>query len=293
MTDLLRAPISNTYFSQRLRLHYVDWGNPEAPPLVLIHGGRDHCRNWDWVAQALRDDFHIVAPDLRGHGDSQQMVGSGYAMIDHVYDLAQLLRQQQLEPVSLIGHSRGAGIALQFAGIYPEKISKLIAIEGMGPPTSEIGARARTPAHERMQKWITGIHEMAGRFPKRYPSLDAAIARMQQANPRLTDEQARHLTVHGTNQNEDGSYAWKFDNYVYASSPYPFNEEDADEIWSRVTVPTLLVGGLESAGDPANDPRVAHFPNAKTLGVANAGHWVHHDQLDLFLEQARAFLQGD
>src|SRR3546814_20636320 len=62
---------SRTYVSQRLRLHYVDWGNPDAPPLLLLHGGRDHCRNWDWVAQELRSDFHIIAPDLRGHGDSQ------------------------------------------------------------------------------------------------------------------------------------------------------------------------------------------------------------------------------
>ena len=64
------GPTSHTYFSQRLRLHYTDWGNPDAPPMILIHGGRDHCRNWDWVAQELRDDWHIIAPDLRGHGDS-------------------------------------------------------------------------------------------------------------------------------------------------------------------------------------------------------------------------------
>jgi pimeloyl-ACP methyl ester carboxylesterase len=62
---------SRVYVSQGLRLHYVDWGNPEAPPLILLHGGLDHCRNWDWVAKKLRGDFHIVAPDLRGHGDSQ------------------------------------------------------------------------------------------------------------------------------------------------------------------------------------------------------------------------------
>ena len=65
------GPTSRIYFSQRLRLHYVDWGNPTAPPLLLVHGGRDHCRNWDWVATALRCDWHVLAPDLRGHGDSQ------------------------------------------------------------------------------------------------------------------------------------------------------------------------------------------------------------------------------
>src|ERR1700756_5207636 len=64
------GPTSNSYVSQRLRLHYVDWGNASAPPLLLVHGGRDHCRSWDWVARRLSDQYHIIALDLRGHGDS-------------------------------------------------------------------------------------------------------------------------------------------------------------------------------------------------------------------------------
>ena len=70
MSEPFVGPTSHSYISQRLRLHYVDWGNPGAPPLILLHGGRDHCRNWDWVAAELRRDYHIIAPDLRGHGDS-------------------------------------------------------------------------------------------------------------------------------------------------------------------------------------------------------------------------------
>ena len=69
MTDPV-GPTSHSFMSQRLRLHYVDWGNVGAPPLILIHGGQDHCRNWDWVAQDLRRDWHVIAPDLRGHGRS-------------------------------------------------------------------------------------------------------------------------------------------------------------------------------------------------------------------------------
>ncbi len=74
------GPTSRIYFSQRLRLHYVDWGNPDAPPLILVHGGRDHCRNWDRLAQALRHDWHILAPDLRGHGDSQWSPDGSYSI---------------------------------------------------------------------------------------------------------------------------------------------------------------------------------------------------------------------
>src|SRR5436305_311115 len=76
MSDHTPGPTSHTYFSQRLRLHYVDWGNASKPPLLLLHGGRDHCRNWDWTAAALRDRYHVIAPDLRGHGDSQNEDGT-------------------------------------------------------------------------------------------------------------------------------------------------------------------------------------------------------------------------
>ena len=96
MTDL-HGPTSHTYFSQRLRLHYVDWGNEDAPPLLMVHGGQDHCRNWDWLAQQMRDDYHIIAPDLRGHGDSQWMVGGAYSQFDFVYDIHQLLHQTKMK----------------------------------------------------------------------------------------------------------------------------------------------------------------------------------------------------
>ncbi|MGA8197219.1 MAG: alpha/beta fold hydrolase, partial [Acetobacteraceae bacterium] len=88
MTLEASGPTSRVYFSQRLRLHYVDWGNLSAPPLILVHGGRDHCRNWDWVAAALRERYHIIAPDLRGHGDSAWSASGHYTMANYIYDLA-------------------------------------------------------------------------------------------------------------------------------------------------------------------------------------------------------------
>ena len=128
------GPTSHYYYSQRLKLHYVDWGNHDKPLLVLIHGGRDHARNWDWVAQTLRDDYHVIAPDLRGHGDSEWARGSEYSMIEYVVDITQLLAQLDASPVTLIGHSLGGAITLQYAGVYPDKVSKVVAIEGLGPP---------------------------------------------------------------------------------------------------------------------------------------------------------------
>ena len=132
------GPTSHTYFSQRMRLHYTDWGNPDAPPMILIHGGRDHCRNWDWVAEHFRHDYHIIAPDLRGHGDSEWMLGGSYNQIDYVYDIAQLLQQKQMSPVTVIGHSLGGSISLLYTALHPDRVNKLVAIEGMGPPPSMI-----------------------------------------------------------------------------------------------------------------------------------------------------------
>ncbi len=292
MTLACEGPTSQFYVSERLRLHYVDWGNENAPPLVLVHGGRDHCRNWDWVAERLRSAWHVLAPDLRGHGDSQWVTGANYGMIDYVYDLAQLVHQRRLAPVTIIGHSLGGAISLSYAGIYPESVAKVVAIEGLGPPPAIIAARAQMGIHERMTEWIASMRALAGRTPRKYASIEDALARMQAENPRLAPEQARHLTVHGVNQNEDGTYSWKFDNYVRAFSPYSFNTDDARALWRRITCPTLLVRGMESwASNPLEDGRADFFTDVRVVNVEKAGHWVHHDQLEAFLEIVTRFLR--
>jgi pimeloyl-ACP methyl ester carboxylesterase len=281
------SPTSHTYFSQRLRLHYLDWGNESAPPLLLVHGNRDHCHNWDWVAQALRDDFHIIAPDFRGHGDSAWVYGSAYSHSEYVYDLAQLIHQQHLAPVTIIAHSLGGGVALRYAGIYPENIKKMVVIEGTGGPPAMY---EQQPAHERMQEWIESNREVSGRLPKRYPGLEDAYERMHEANSHLRDDQARHLTIHGSNQNEDGTYSWKFDNYTHVMSPFDMTREQTQELWGRIECPVLLVSGTESwFGQEVREDPVPFFRNAEHVQIEEAGHWVHHDQLDEFLTLTRSF----
>ena len=142
-TDIT-GPTSRIYFSQRLRLHYVDWGNPDAPPLLLLHGGRDHCRNWDWVADALRGEWHVIAPDLRGHGDSAWSQAGNYTMAAYIYDLAQLVHQQKLAPVTIVAHSLGGNIALRYAGLYPENVAQAGRDRGAGPVAT--ADRASKPA---------------------------------------------------------------------------------------------------------------------------------------------------
>jgi pimeloyl-ACP methyl ester carboxylesterase len=285
------GPTSRIYFSQRLRLHYVDWGNPGAPPLLLVHGGRDHCRNWDWVAEALRKDWHVIAPDLRGHGDSQWSPDGNYSMAGYVYDLAQLIHQQALAPVTIVAHSLGGNITLRYAGIYPENVRKLVAIEGLGPSPRMQAERARKTIDTRMRAWIDEQRGLSGRLPRRYASIEDAFRRMQEENKHLSPEQARHLTQHGVNQNEDGTYSWKFDNYVRTWSPYDMTDADVEHLWSRIACPTMLVYGKESwASNPVEDGRIRHFASARVVSFDRAGHWVHHDRLDAFLAELRGFI---
>ena len=292
-SDRAPGPASHSYFSQRLRLHYVDWGNPEAPPLLLVHGGRDHCRNWDWTATAFRDRWRVIAPDLRGHGDSQWSTDGSYTMAGHIYDLAQLIHQQKLAPVTIVAHSLGGNIALRYAGIYPETVARLVAIEGLGPSPQVRAERGEKTMDQRMIEWIHEQRMLAGRLPRRYASIEDAFKRMQEENPHLSAEQARHLTVHGVNQNEDGTYSWKFDNYVRAWFPYDMRGRDIAHLWSRVTCPTLLLYGKESrSGNPEEDGRARFFPRASVVGIDGAGHWLHHDRLDEFLRVVGDFLDG-
>jgi len=284
------GPASHSFFSQRLRLHYVDYGGDGNRLLVLVHGGRDHARNWDFVAERLVGKYHVIAPDLRGHGDSSWAIGSTYAMPEYELDLAQLLRHLDSAKVTLVGHSLGGAIVLHYAGMYPESVERVVAIEGLGPPPEMIVDR---PVEERMHEWIATMQELATRQPRRYRTLAEAEARMREANPHLSPAMAKHLTVHGTMRMEDGSYVWKFDNYVRAWPPYRYDVESVQRLWSRITCPVLLVRGSESwASNPVIDGRAAHFKNYRYVEVAGAGHWVHHDRFDEFMKHLTAFL-GD
>lgn len=284
-------PVSRFYFSQRLRLHYVDWGNPEAPPLVLVHGGQDHCRNWDWVARRLARDWHVIAPDLRGHGDSDWSPGGAYLMNHYIQDLVQLIHQQRLAPVSIIAHSLGGNIALRTTGIFPELVKRIVAIEGLGPSPKRLAERAAKGVAARMREWIEERREKADRPHRRYGSIAEAVARMQAQNAHLSPEQARHLTEFGVNQNEDGSYSWKFDIETRFWPPYDMSEAEVESLWARIACPTLLVYGKESwASNPVEDGRIRHFATAEVVSFEGAGHWVHHDRLEGFMAAVEGFL---
>jgi pimeloyl-ACP methyl ester carboxylesterase len=283
------GPQSRYYWSQRLKLHYAVWGAEASPPLLLIHGNRDHARTWDQVAVRLKERYCVYAVDLRGHGDSAWAVGGQYSLPEFVLDIAMLARQIDRNPLTIIGHSLGGAVALEYSGVFPDAVSKVVAIEGLGPP-----AREPTPASQRMRQWIGHMKEFDQRTPRRYSSTEDAVKRMLEENPHLTEEMARHLTIHGARENDDGTLSWKFDNYVRLHSPYEFNIAEAREIWNQIRCPVLLIRGSESwAPDPEADGKASAFHDYRTVLVKDAGHWVHHDQLEKFMETVWSFLREE
>ncbi|NCP24117.1 MAG: alpha/beta hydrolase [Erythrobacter sp.] len=287
----LTGPTSQTFVSQRLRLNYLDWGNPKKPLLMLVHGGRDHARSWDWVAEHLREDWHVVAFDHRGHGDSDWVSDGNYNVQDMVYDLAQLVHQLGDDEVTIVSHSMGGNVALRYAGTFPDKVRKIVAIEGLGPSPKRQEEMRADPYPRRMAEWIEKKRAAAARSPRKYESIEAAFARMIEENSYLTEAQARHLTLHGVTRNEDGTYSWKFDPHLNVWHVEDVADEFLHQTWAAITAPTLLLYGADSwASNPQGDGRLEHFENAKVIEFENAGHWLHHDQFDRFMQTLRDFL---
>jgi pimeloyl-ACP methyl ester carboxylesterase len=191
----------------------------------------------------------------------------------------------------LVGHSLGGSLVLRYAGLFPERVERLVAIEGLGLSPESLKEKSSRPAPDRWREWIEHRRASARRAPRHYPTLEAAVARMRERNDHLSVEQALHLTAHGVNRNEDGSYGWKFDPYLRNLPPQDMTDNDLPDFWRRISCPILLCLGLDSwASNPIKDGRAAHFQDVRLVEFAEAGHWLHHDRFDAFLGELRAFL---
>lgn len=280
-----------TFVSQRLTLSYAEWGDPSAPPLLLVHGGRDQKRSWDRVAARLAKRYRVIAHDLRGHGQSDWVSDGDYGVMDHVFDLASLVETLGLESLTLIGHSLGGNIALRYAGLYPDKLEKLVAIEGLGPSPNMLAERRAQPVTERLTNWIEQRRSLSSRQPRVMKDLAEAKGRMKAAFQHLPDDLIHHLTATGIKTHPDGTVSWAYDPAGMGRSPSDIPHDEFVHLWTRITCPTWLVYGATSwASNPAKDGRLKPFQNATVSVIEDAGHWLHHDQFDDFMTQLDTFL---
>ena len=190
-----------------------------------------------------------------------------YSLADHVYDLTGLVKAAGFESVSVVGHSMGGMVSLTYAGVFPEKVSRLVMLNGV----TNYPARRVKPADIRIGEWISDLDKLAQRKIHRYASVADGAERILHRNEHLTREQAMHLATHGLTQNPDGSYGWKFDPYLRVRAPYRSSLEDHIGVWSRIACPTLLASGSENfLPDPATAGVKTHFKNGELARIAGA-----------------------
>ena len=280
----MTEPRRHSFVSQGLSLNAWVWGEDAAPPLVLLHGVRDHARSWDRIAGAF-SDHRVIAPDLRGHGDS---AWSGfYTTEGYLLDLARMIETLGFAHFDLIGHSLGGNIGLRYAALFPVQVRRIVAIEGLSHAPSMV-AKQR-PIETRLRDWIAA--QRVARPPRRYASLEEATARLAAEHPRLPTDFAAHLTAHGVRDNGDGTVSFKFDPALRTFPAIEMTPEEAARLWSLVEAPALLVYGAQSwASNPIADGRARHFRNAEVVTLDDAGHWAHHDRREAFVEAAARFL---
>ncbi len=272
--------------SQRVRVSYWDWGNDGAPPLVFVHGGRDHARSWDRMALALRDDYHVVAFDLRGHGDSGWTPGGNYGLPDNALDLIRVIETVG-SPARVVGHSYGGSVCLVAAGTYPEHFAALGIFEGthsLNPGDDErVG-----PAWVR--RWGDRLRSFESQQPRVYPDLETAAHRMKVANPRLPDEMLPGLAGYAAKP-VGGGLTWKYDHWVNARTSMELRRSELPAFWEAIECPVLLLVGTESHSRRRQHPAPGrHFRESRTVEIQGAGHWLHHDQPEAVLRELRPFL---
>jgi pimeloyl-ACP methyl ester carboxylesterase len=274
-----------------LRLHYVARGNPDAPSVLLIHGMRDHARSWDWIAERLADHYHVIAPDLRGHGDSDWVEPRAYTLPAFVLDLADVADSLALSPIALVGHSLGGAIAVRYAGIFPDKVRALCTIEGIELPIVRDQRLNPTTYPLRMRAWVEAERHHRTRAPHTYANLADAEARMTEEQPTLNADTIAHLVRHGVVSTSDDRLQWKFDNAARRRAPEDADGHDLDEILAAVDCPTLLAYG-EASWIPVPPPeRLALIRDHQLVTFPAASHWLHHQSRDAFLSTLLPFLE--
>jgi pimeloyl-ACP methyl ester carboxylesterase len=285
------APRHSFIDAQGLRIHCLEWGHFDGEPLILVHGYLDLADSWRAFVAALetgQPNLRVIAPDCRGHGDSGWIGAGGYYHFpDYVFDLDCVVRAHSLDSFTLIGHSMGGTISLLYAGTFPERVKKLVLIEGIGP----LGMTF-SEAPLKMEKWITELHERGRRHFREYTSLAAGASQLRQTNPRLSENKALEIARAAMKQNDRGKWIWKFDPLHRTTAPQPFYTAQALEFLRRIQCPVLLIDGEQSRQTRRTDKqeRYEAIANHQRITINGAGHMVHQDNPDQLADVVRDFI---
>ena len=297
-----RQPQSTFVPVRGLRYHVHQWGNaslctPERPPLLMLHGWMDVGASFQFVVDALAAadglDRWVIAPDWRGFGLTQTPGADTYWFPDYLADVDALLQALNIAgPIDLLGHSMGGNVAMSYAGVRPERIRRLVNLEGFGLPATQ-----PHQAPKRLLQWLDDLQ--APQALRSYDSVDAVAQRLLKNNPLLTPDKAAWLAPHWAAPAADGSWHILGDPAHKRVNPVLYHVDEVLQTWKLITAPVLWVDG--DLTDVAKwwghrfprsefDARIAVVPQLTRQRLAPCGHMLHHDQPEALAGHLHQFL---
>lgn len=278
----MKASHSEFITVRGLRYHVRRWGDPAAPQLFLLHGWMDVSASFQFVVDHFAREWQVLAPDWRGFGLSQRAGADCYWFPDYLGDLDALLHHYSPDrPVDIVGHSMGGNVACLYAGVRPQRVARLVNLEGFG-----LAQTAPELAPARYAKWLDELAEET--TLRTYASLDEVAARLCRTNPRLAPERAAFLASHWAQRDAAGRWELLGDPAHKRVNPVLYRVEEVLACWRRIAAPVLWVEAdrtdiLRFFGTPEQAQaevarRMAAIPDVRRVVVEEAGHMLHHDQ---------------
>jgi pimeloyl-ACP methyl ester carboxylesterase len=289
------TPSRSEFLSVRgLRLHVRHWGREGAPKLFMAHGWMDMSASFQFVVDALAGDWHVIAPDWRGFGLSDRSGADTYWYPDYLADLEAILDHYSPDaPVNLLGHSMGGNIVGLYAGVRPDRIARLVNLEGFGLPATK-----PEQAPGRYAKWLDELRTPPAM--RGYADLDEVAARLQKTNPRLSSARAAFLAGHWAARNADGLWEILGDPAHKMTNPLLYQAEEVLACWRRITAPVLWVEaehtdmwrwmGPKEQARAEIDRRLGMLRDVTAHMMPDAGHMLHHDQPERLARMIEDFI---
>ena len=272
-----------------LDYHVRTWGDAAAPKLFMLHGWMDVGASFQFLVDALERGWRVIAPDWRGFGRSAWQ-SDGYWFADYLADLDALLDHFSAgEPARLVGHSLGGNVVMLYAGVRPQRVARVVSLEGFGIP-------AETPdaAPDKYGRWLDALKDPPTFRP--YANLAAVADHLQKNNPRLARDRAEFLAAHWAETEPGGGARLASDPRHKLPFPIVYRMEEVFAIWQRISAPVLWVAAAESfipkwlgghpEGEGATDSlagvraRLERVPQGRLVTIDKAGHMLHLDRPD-------------
>lgn len=269
------------------------WGSPGAPKLFFLHGRMDSSATFQFVVDALKKSWHIIAPDWRGYGASEWL-SRPYWFHEYYADLDYLLQHYSKEqPAQVVGHSMGANIASMYAGVRPERIAQLVMLDFLG-----LKSEKNADAHAAMGSWLAALQEQPQM--RTYPDHASLARRLMATNPRLDEKKAAFLSRAVSRTRPDGQIEMACDPWHKIPSPVPYRVEDSKAIWRKIEAPVLMLVADQGYVNQrfGNNPdeyrsRIESFPNVQVVTISDSGHNIQHDQPEQIASALEEFLVRD